>query len=135
VTLVLATLTAFDPTGRGEAQRVVKSIDITSKDGKLMFLEQGKEEPGVVTLVVGETVRWHNKDARAHRIVSDLKVEGKPLFDTEVIQPREHKDMVIKFDMYRKAGGRPASVIKLKYHSTEQERETGELQVLSAARR
>src|SRR5262245_4502921 len=93
VTLVLSTLIGFGPAARGGAQRVVKTIDIMLNDGKLIFLEQGKDRPGVVTLVVGETVRWHNKDARAHRIVSDLKVEGKPLFETEIIKPGEHKDL------------------------------------------
>jgi hypothetical protein len=135
ITLVVSSLSGYGLGSQGAAQKADKTIEIIGKGIKPKFVERDKEKAEVVTLVVGQTVRWENKDNKGHRLVSDLKVDHKSLFDTGVIKPGEHKDLVINFDMYRSAGGKPANVIKLKYHSVDQESLTGELQVLSAARR
>jgi hypothetical protein len=134
VAFVLATL-AGSGLSVGGTEEVDKTIQITRKDDGLKFIEQGETKVKVVTVVVGQTVRWENKSNEDYRLVSDLKVEGKPLFDTGVIKPGEHKDILIDFQMYRKAGGKPANVVKFKYHGVDREADKGELHVLSAARR
>jgi hypothetical protein len=111
------------------------TVEIRRTDGKIEFREPGKEKPETTTIVVGQTIRWANRDSDAHRLVSDVNVEGKPLFDTGIIEPGGHKDVLIDIDLYTKAGGKPANVIKIRYHSSDQEDRTGELQILSAARR
>jgi hypothetical protein len=135
LTLVLSTLCGLGPAPGGDAQHVDRTIEITRRDGRLVFLEKGKPSPKAVTVVVGQVVRWENKDTHPHRLVCDRIVEARPLFDTDVIEPGQGKAIVIDFEIYRKAGGKPANVITLKYHSAGHEDETGELQVLSAARR
>jgi hypothetical protein len=134
VAFVLSTL-AGSGLGFGGTEGVDKTIQITNEDQALKFVEQGEKKAKAVTVVVGQTVRWENKCTQDYRVVSDLKVEGKPLFDTGVIKPGEHKDILMDFQMYRKAGGKPANVVKFKYHGVDHEADTGELQVLSAARR
>jgi hypothetical protein len=116
-------------------QRVDKTIEITRKDGKLVFTERGKDANKAVAIVVGQRIRWENKDSRTHALVCTLMVDGKPLFDTEVIKPGEHKDVLFDFDMYKRAHGKPANVVTLKYRSHEPSSKPGELQFLSAARR
>jgi hypothetical protein len=135
ITLVLSALEGYGLANQGASQKADKTVEIIGKGLKPKFVERGKEKAEIVTLVVGQTVRWENKDTKDHRLVSDLKIDEKSLFDTGVIKPGAHKDLVINFDMYKSAGGKPANVIKLKYHSVDQESLTGELQVLSAARR
>src|SRR4051794_4126806 len=105
VALVLSTLAGSCP-GVGGAEQVDKTIQITREDKGLKFVERGETKAKAVTIVVGQTVRWENKCSQAYRVVSDLKVEGKPVFDTGVIKPGEHKDILIDFQMYRKAGGK-----------------------------
>ena len=111
------------------------TVEIRRTDGKIEFRESGKEKPETTTIVVGQTIRWANRDSDAHRLVSDVTVEGQPLFDTGIIEPGAHTDVVIDIDLYTKAGGKPANVVRIRYHSSDQEDRTGELQILSAARR
>src|SRR4029450_6946134 len=113
---------------------VDKTIDIIRHDDKIEFRERGNDERRT-TIVVGQTIRWENKDARPHRLVSAVEIDGRPLFDTGVIRPGEHSDVLIDIDLYSKAGGKPANVISITYHSTDAAYARGELQVLSAARR
>ena len=111
-----------------------KTVDIRRIGDRIEFREHG-DEVRAITLVVGQTIRWKNKDAKPHRLVSDAHVDGAPLFDTGIIGPGEHKDFLVDIDLYSKAGGKPANVIRIKYHSTDHEECTGELQIVSAARR
>jgi hypothetical protein len=134
VAFVLSTL-AGSGLSVGGTEKVDKTIQITREDQDLKFVEQGETKAKVVSVVVGQTVRWENKSAQDYRVVSDLKLEGKPLFDTGVIKAGEHKDILFDFQMYRKAGGKPANVVKVKYHGVDHEADRGELHVLSAARR
>lgn len=111
-----------------------KTIEIRRREGHIEFRERGSEEQRT-TVVVGQTIRWQNVDADPHQLVSDLEIDGRPLFDTGLIAPGEHTDLLVDIDLYSKAGGKPASVIIVKYHSTADSTSHGELQVLSAARR
>ena len=103
-----------------------KTIQITREDKGLKFVEQGETKAKAVTIVVGQTVRWENKCSKDHRVVSDLKVDRKPVFDTGIIKPGEHKDILVDFQMYRKAGGKPANVVKFKYHGADHMDDKGE---------
>ena len=67
--------------------------------------------------------------------MSEAQVDGKPLFDTGIIRPGEHRDFLVDIELYTKAGGKPANVIRIKYRCTDHEECMGELQILSAARR
>jgi plastocyanin len=131
-------LTALIPCGtaaqEGE-QDVGKTVEITRKDGRLVFLERGKARPAAVTIVVGQTVRWVNKDTEPHHLVGTRRVQGKPLFETGTIPPGGHKDVVFDIDFYRSAGGKPANVVTVQYQCPAHPGEEGELSVLSAARR
>jgi hypothetical protein len=133
--LFVSTLAASELSAQEVDRRVDKIIEITRKNDKLVFIERGKDKLAPVTIVVGQKIRWENKDTRPHALVSAVTVEGKPLFDTEVIEPGDHKDVLFDFDMYRRAGGKPANVVTVKYRSHGQPGEAGELQFLSAARR
>jgi|SRR5262245_36102369 len=113
---------------------VDKTVDIRRHDDTIEFHEHGNEAE-VTTIIVGQTIRWENRDAKAHRLVSNVKVDGMPLFDTGIIGPGEHVDLMVDIELYTKAGGKAANVIRIKYHSTDDEGSTGELQILSAARR
>jgi hypothetical protein len=112
-----------------------KVIEITMKDGKLLFLERGQDKARPVTVVVGQTVRWSNRDHKPHTIDPTLVVDGKPLFQIGEIQPGRYKDLTLDIDLYRRAGGRPASVVTIKYQCDRKPTPVGELQLLSAAKR
>ena len=123
--------------GAQEADRKVdKTIELSRRAGKLVFIEAGKDEVAPVTIVVGQTVRWENKDREPHEVASTLTVAGKPLFSTGVIRPGDHSDVLFDIESYQRAGGRPANVVTVKYRSShELAGEPGELRLLSAARR
>jgi hypothetical protein len=120
----------------GEDKKPVKTIELIRKDGKVRFTEKGQARSKPVTVVVGETVRWVNRDDRPHTVRSVVEIDGKPLFRSEVIPPGESRDLLFDIDLYRKAGGRTANYVRLKYQSGDRaEDEPGELIFLSAARR
>ena len=110
------------------------TIAIVRHDDRIEFREGGTGGPRT-TVVVGQTIRWENKDATPHRLVSADEVDGQPLFDTGIILPGAHCDVLLDIDLYSKAGGKPANVISIRYHSIDDADSRGELQVLSAARR
>lgn len=115
---------------------VDKTIDIIGHDDTIEFRERRNDERRTsIVVVVGQTIRWENKDARPHRLVTAAEIDGQPLFDSGSIRPGEHWDLLIDIDFYSKAGGKPANVITVTYHSTNDADSHGELQVLSAARR
>ena len=72
--------------GTKNGSRTGQSHRHARKNGKLVFLEHGKEKAQPIPIVVGQTVRWENKDTDPH-LVSNQAVSGKPLFDTGVIEP------------------------------------------------
>jgi hypothetical protein len=113
---------------------VDKTIDIIRHDDTIEFRERGTDERRT-TIVVGQTIRWENKDATPHRLVSAVEIDGKPLLDTGIIPPGGHHDVLIDIDLYSKGGGKPANVISITYHDSDDGGSRGELQVLSAARR
>jgi hypothetical protein len=123
---------------RGEEKKPDRTIEILREDGKIVFREKDKPrekgKPKAVAVVVGETVRWVNRDTESHALTSVAKVDGKPVFDTEAIKPGAHKDVVFTIDMYRSVGGRPARFVTLKYRSDDKADREGELTFLSAAR-
>jgi len=110
-------------------------IDIVAKDGSTVFVEHDKEAGKPVTVVVGQVVRWVNRDSQAHRVLSATKVEGKHLLDTKLIESGEHKDVLLDIDVYKRAGGKPAGVVTIKYGCDSGPYDTGKLQLLSAAKR
>ena len=118
-----------------ERGQVDKTIELTRIDGKLVFMERGKDKVAPITIVVGQRVRWENEDSEPHTVVSTLTVAGKPLFSTGAIKPGDHMDVLFDIDLYERAGGKPANVVTVKYRIHEQPGEPGELQLLSAARR
>ena len=119
----------------GDDKKPDRTIEVTRKDGKVAFTETGQSRPKPVQVVVGETIRWVNRDDQPHTLRSVVEVDGKPLFRTEVIRPGESKDILFDIDLYRKAGGRTANYVRLKYQSGDRAEEPGELIFLSAARR
>jgi plastocyanin len=112
-----------------------KTIELTRRDGNLEFIERGKDKVAPVTIVVGQRIRWENKDSEPHTLVSTLTASAKPLFSTGVIKPGDHEDLLFDIDLYERAGGKPANVVTLNYRSQEQPSAIGELRLLSAARR
>ena len=133
--LFVSTVAAAESGVQEGKARVDKTIDIIRKDGKLVFIERGKDEAKAVAIVVGQRIRWENRDSQPHTLECALTVDGKPLFETDVIKPGNHKDVLFDFDMYKRAHGKPANVVTLKYRSHEHPGEPGELQFVSAARR
>jgi plastocyanin len=115
--------------------KMAKTIELTRRDGKLLFIERGKDVAEPVTIVVGDKIRFANNDKEPHTVVSTAVVEGRPLFTSGVIKPGEYLDLLFDFDLYARAGGRPANVVTLKYQSEQQSGEGGEIRLLSAARR
>jgi plastocyanin len=133
--LVIAAVVTSEVSAQERDYKVDKTIELTRRDGKLVFIEGGKDEVAPVTVVVGQRIRWENKDKEPHTLVSTLTVSDKPLFSTGVIRPGDHTDVLFDIDLYDRAGGRPANVVTVKYRSQEQPGEPGELRLLSAARR
>ncbi|MDR3620163.1 MAG: hypothetical protein P4L85_12490 [Paludisphaera borealis] len=142
--LVLTTLLApASFAGQGDKKEKGKkpdrTIEIVRENGKIVFREKdkpkGQGKPRAVAVVVGETVRWVNRDTESHTLKSVAKVGGKPVFDTQAIKPGEHKDVVFNIDMYRGVGGLPAQYVTLKYRGGDKADQEGELTFLSAARR
>lgn len=133
--LLMAAVIISDASTQERDYKLDKTIELTRRNGKLAFIESGRDEVAAVAIVVGQTIRWENKDNEPHQLVSTLTVMGKPLFSTGVIKPGDHSDVLFDIDLYELAGGRPANLVTLKYRSDEQSGEIGELQLLSAARR
>lgn len=115
--------------------KVEKTIELTRKDGTLMFIERGKDHAEPITMVVGERIRFENQDKEPHTVGSTMVIEGKPLFSTGVIKPGEYRDLLFDIDLYTQAGGEPANVVTLKYCSDQQLGEDSEIRLLSAAKR
>lgn len=124
--------------GEGEGKKPDRIIEILREGGKIVFREQGrrndKGKPRAVGVVVGETVRWVNRDAEPHTLRSVAKHDDKPLFDTQAIGPGQHKDVAFNIDMYRALAGRPARYVSVKYQSGDRADQQGELIFMSAAR-
>jgi len=133
--LIFTTITMFEQAAQKVERMPDKTVEITRKEGKLVFIEHGKEKAHAIPIVVGQTIRWENKDTQPHTLVSILTAAGKPLFDTGVIPPGKYKDVLFDIDMYERAGGKPANVVTVKYHSRAQIEDVGEIHFLSAARR
>jgi plastocyanin len=138
--LILAGLLAAALVGNGgggpqEDKKPDKVIEIRATEGKIVFVEQGKDKPGATTAVVGQVVRWENRDAQPHRLSSDAEVDGKPLFDTGVIKPGEHKDILLDIGLYKKAEGKTANAITLRYHAKDAPAGKGEVELVSPAKR
>ena len=121
--------------GGGKPREPAKTIEITRQAGKLVLTEKGKPEPKAVAVVVGQTVRWVNRDQHPWIIRSIVEVDGKPLFQTEIIPPGGQKDILFNNTIYRAAGGQTAESVRLKYQADDRGEETGELVLLSPARR
>ncbi|WP_035695958.1 cupredoxin domain-containing protein [Bradyrhizobium liaoningense] len=135
VALVLAAASTCGVDAQQSGYNVEKTIELTIKDGKLMFIERGKDHAEPITIVVGEKIRFENKDKEPHTVVSTMVIEGKPLFSTGVIKPGEYLDLLFDIDLYQRAGGKPANVVTLKYRSDLQLGEDSEIRLLSAAKR
>lgn len=124
---------------QGEGKKPSRAIEILREDGKVVFREQGKPKekgkPRAIPVVVGETIRWVNRDAERHRLRSVEQADGQPIFDTQSIKPGEFKDVVFDIDMYHKLGGRPAQYVNLRYRDEGAADSEGELTFISAARR
>ena len=135
--LVLTTITMPEQAAQKVERMPDKTVEITRKEGKLVFIEHGKEIARAIPIVVvvGQTIRWENKDTQPHALVSIQTAAGKPLFDTGVIPPGKCKDVLFDIDLYERAGGKPANVVTVKYHSRSQIEDVGELHFLSAAMR
>jgi hypothetical protein len=133
--LVIAAVITSEVSAQEGAREVDKTIELTRRDGKLEFIERGKDNVAPITIVVGQRIRWENRDKEPHTLVSTLTVSGKPLFSTGVIKPGDHEDLLFDIDLYERAGGKPANVVTVKYRSSEQPGELGEIRLLSAARR
>ena len=107
--LIFTTITMSEQAAQKVERMPDKTVEITRKEGKLVFIEHGKEIARAIPIVVGQTIRWENKDTQPHALVSILTAAGKPLFDTGVIPPGKYKDVLFDIDMYerrRKAGQR-----------------------------
>jgi hypothetical protein len=139
VLMLLAPAGQREEKEKGKTKEPDRTIEILREDGKIVFREKGKprgkDKPKAVGVVVGETIRWVNRDTEPHTLKSVAKVDDKPLFDTQAIRPGEHKDVLFNIDMYRNVGGRPARYVTLKYRSGDKADQEGELTFLSAARR
>lgn len=133
--LVIAAAIISEGSAQERDYKVEKTIELIRRDGKIVFIECGKDETAPVTIVVGQRIRWENKDKEPHTLVSTLTVAGKPLFSTGVIEPGDHMDLLFDIDLYERAGGKPANAVTVTYRSQDQLGEPGELRVLSAARR
>ena len=68
--LFVSTLAASELSAEEVDRRVDKIIEITRKDDKLVFIERGKDKLAPVTIVVGQKIRWENKDTRPHALVT-----------------------------------------------------------------
>ena len=135
IALVFTAFTNSRPAAQKVERMPDRTVEITRKDGKLVFIEHGKEKAEAIPIVVGQTLRWKNRDSQPHELESIQTVSGKPLFHTGIIEPGKHKDILFDIDMYQHAGGKPANVVTVKYHSRTHVEDLGELNFLSAARR
>ena len=120
------------PENGGEPDKIV---EIFGENGTIKFVEKDKEKPEAVTLVVGQSIRWTNKDSKTHRVICTLEGDDKPIFDTGPIKSGASKDLLLNIDIYRRAGGKTANFVMLKYHTDEPRQNPGEIVLLSAARR
>jgi plastocyanin len=135
VLIIIAAAFTSELAGQERDHEVDKTIELTQRDGKLEFIERGKDQVAPITIVVGQRIRWENKDNEPHTVVSTMSIAGKPLFSTGIIKPGDHKEVLFDIDLYQRAGGRPANVVTVQYHSDERLGEPGEIRLLSAARR
>lgn len=133
--LVIAALVTSGVLAQPSDDKVAKTIELIRRDGKLLFIERGRDFAEPVTIVVGEKIRFENKDKEPHTVASTEIIEGKPLFSSGAIKPGEFLDLLFDFELYERAGGRPANVVTLKYHSEQQLGEDSEIRLLSAAKR
>lgn len=109
-----------------------KTVEFGSEKG---FVEKGQKATREVSVVVGQTLRWVNTSDAPMRAVSDMKLDGRPLFDTGILKPGEHKDIQFDIGVYRKADGKTASSVTLGYHSERNPDKKGTLVLISPAKR
>jgi plastocyanin len=133
--LVVAALITSGVVAQQSDDHVAKTIELIRTGDKLLFIERGKKFAEPITAVVGEKIRFENKDYEPHTVVSTETIDGRPLFSSGLIKPGEYQDLLFDFDLYERAGGRPASVATLKYRNEQQTGEDSEIRLLSAAKR
>ena len=104
IALVFTAFTNSRPAAQKVERMPDRTVEITRKDGKLVFIEHGKEKAEAIPIVVGQTLRWKNRDSQPHELESIQTVSGKPLFHTGIIEPGKHKDILFDIDMYQHAG-------------------------------
>ena len=119
----------------GDDEKVVRPDNTVEFGNGVGYVEKGKKEAKSVSVVVGQTIRWVNKGDTPQSATSDLKIDGKPLFDTGLLEPGEHKDIPFHIDVYRKAEGKTAGAVTLTYHSEGKSGMKGTLVLISAAKR
>ncbi|WP_165246766.1 cupredoxin domain-containing protein [Paludisphaera soli] len=121
---------------QGRAKEPDKVVEIVREKGSLAFRERGRKQVEPVTIVVGETIRWVNKDDRPHALRAVAAGPGKaPAFEVKAIAPGASKDVLFDGKMYRSLGGLPAEDVTLKYRADGRAAPEGEIAFFSAARR
>ena len=59
--LVFTALTMSEQAAQKVERMPDRTVEITRKDGKLVFIEHGKEKTQAIPIVVGQTIRWRTR--------------------------------------------------------------------------
>jgi plastocyanin len=94
-------------------------INITGNGPNAKYLKEGDTEEKPVAVHVGQTVKWVNKGNLQHSATSFKNKGDKPIFDTDLIEPMQSKEITFDSDLFASAGGTTAGQIELTYFCTK----------------
>jgi plastocyanin len=87
--------------------------------GAQSYVRDGDKDTKPVTVKVGQKVKWVNLHDDTHTATSVAKdKDGKEIFDTDDIDPKESKTIVFDEALFKRAGGKPGEKVELKYICT-----------------
>jgi plastocyanin len=91
-------------------------INITPGGDKAQYIQEGETKQKPVTVVVGQNVRWVNKDQVSHTATSTMTVKSKALFETGYLDDgTSSKDILFDQALFQAAGGKPGGSVTLEY--------------------
>jgi len=118
--LVVATFTLAVGSDAGDKDK--KDENKTKKDNSIVLIniknmkytKEGDDKPNnPVTVFVGQSVVWKNQDNMSHTATSSKNgADGKPLFDTGMLNKKKPASDPIRFDekLYKLLGGTDGEV-------------------------
>ncbi len=90
-------------------------INITGNGPNAKYIKDGDNQENPVAVKVGQKVKWVNKGNTRHSATSFQQKCGNPVFDTDLIDPNDSKEVLFDSTLFMNAGGAAGGQVDLTY--------------------